>query len=108
MLWRRPLKVAEVGLRLTGQCAWGIIVAFYVLHYPVIATLTYALFGVWGWTANVYLQLVVVLAATVVITIGIIELIIRPIPPLRTSSFSVSLIALAGLGRCLVDAAALA
>lgn len=65
------------------QYSLGIIVAFYVLHYPVIATLAYFLFHVWGWTANVYLQFVVVLAATVAITIAIIEIIIRPIPPLR-------------------------
>ncbi len=65
----------------------GIIVAFYVLHLPVIAAVERALANQ-SWASSLYQQAapflgLIVLVVSFVALIALIELVVRPIPPLR-------------------------
>ena len=65
------------------QYCLGVIVAFYVLHYPVIATIDYLLFGYLDLSLNPLVGWLLVLVTMTVITLAAIELVVRPIAPLR-------------------------
>ena len=89
MAWCLALVVLAGGMKyLTRsnrflQYCLGVIVAFYVLHFPVIATIDYLLFGYWDLSVNPLLGWMLVLVAMAVVTLALIELVVRPIPPLR-------------------------
>jgi peptidoglycan/LPS O-acetylase OafA/YrhL len=56
------------------------IMPFYLLHQPVIVTISYF---VVQWDAGILVKLLVVLISSFLITLGLVELLIRPFKPLR-------------------------
>lgn len=56
------------------------IMPFYLLHQPVIILIA---FYVVQWQANMWVKLVVVLVSSFLVTLGLVELLIRPFKPMR-------------------------
>lgn len=56
------------------------IMPFYLLHQPVIIVVAYF---VVQWEVNLWLKLLVILIASLFITLGLVELLIRPFKPMR-------------------------
>ena len=54
---------------------------FYVLHYPVLPTIA---FYVVQWQAGVTVKMLAVTLGSFIVTIGIYELLVRRVAPLRT------------------------
>ena len=77
------IHTPRTSLQIQKLYCLGVIVAFYVLHYPVIATIDYLLFGYWDLSVNPLLGWMLVLVTMTVVTLALIELVVRPIPPLR-------------------------
>ena len=57
------------------------IMPFYLLHQPVIVTVSYF---VVQWDAGILVKLLVVLISSFFITLGLVELLIRPFKPIRS------------------------
>jgi peptidoglycan/LPS O-acetylase OafA/YrhL len=56
------------------------ILPFYLLHQPVIIVIAYI---VVQWEVNLWVKLLVILIASFFITLGLVELLIRPFKPMR-------------------------
>jgi peptidoglycan/LPS O-acetylase OafA/YrhL len=56
------------------------IMPFYLLHQPVIIPIAYF---VVQWDANMWVKLLVVLISSFLITLGLVELLVRPFKPIR-------------------------
>jgi peptidoglycan/LPS O-acetylase OafA/YrhL len=56
------------------------IMPFYLLHQPVIIVITYF---VVQWDASILVKLLVVIFGSLLVTLGLIELLVRPFKPVR-------------------------
>ena len=56
------------------------IMPFYLLHQPVIIVITYF---VVQWDVGVLVKLLVVIVGSLLVTLGLIELLVRPFKPVR-------------------------
>jgi peptidoglycan/LPS O-acetylase OafA/YrhL len=56
------------------------IMPFYLLHQPVIIVITYF---VVQWDAGILVKLLVVIVGSLLVTLGLIELLVRPFKPVR-------------------------
>ncbi|MGD9093225.1 MAG: hypothetical protein PVF74_10270, partial [Anaerolineales bacterium] len=56
------------------------IMPFYLLHQPVIIVIS---FFVVQWEAGIWVKLLVVIISSFLITLGLVELLIRPFKPIR-------------------------
>ena len=59
----------------------GTIMPFYLIHQPVIILIA---FFVVQWDAGILVKLLIVVIGSFLITIGLVELLIRPFKPMRT------------------------
>jgi len=86
MSWGWALDVLYLAMRhLNFSNKWlvygnGTIMPFYLLHQPVIIVIAYF---VVQWDAGIPVKLLVVVVSSFVITLGLIELLIRPFKPMR-------------------------
>ncbi|MFC1922679.1 acyltransferase family protein [Chloroflexota bacterium] len=86
MSWGWALDVLYLGMKyLNFTNRWleygnETILPFYLLHQPVIIVIA---FFVVQWEVNLWLKLLVILISSLFITLGLVELLIRPFRPMR-------------------------